>query len=67
MAGSQDNNDKLPVLLTYGGGAGIAGGRVLEYKGKPERQLSRLFLSLKDKMGQRPERFGDANSKLDAV
>jgi hypothetical protein len=67
MAGSRHNNDALPILLLGGGSAGIQGGRVLDYAGKPDRQLCRLFLSLMEKMGQHPGTFGDARSKLDTV
>ncbi len=50
-----------------GGGGRIQGGRVLDYSGKPDRQLCRLHLSLMDKMGVRPERFGDATQPLAEV
>jgi hypothetical protein len=45
----------------------VQGGRVLDYKDKPERQLSRLFLSMMDKMDVRPKTFGDATSPLAEV
>jgi len=67
MAGSRHNNDQLPILLLGGAGGRIKGGRVLDYSGKPERQLCRLFLSMMDKMDVRPDAFGDARSMLEEV
>jgi hypothetical protein len=55
------------VILLGGAGGRIQGGRVLDYKDKPERQLCRLFLSMMDKMDVRPNTFGDARSMLEAV
>ena len=37
------------------------------YTGKPDRQLSRLFLSMMDKMGVRPKSFGDDKQRLEEV
>jgi hypothetical protein len=34
---------------------------------KPERQMSRLFLSMMDKMEVRPKTFGDATMMLEEV
>lgn len=67
MAGARHDNDQLPVLLLGGGGGRIQGGRVLDYTGKPDRQLCRLFLSMMDKMGVRPGTFGDARDMLTEV
>ncbi|MBV6498549.1 MAG: hypothetical protein CJBNEKGG_00772 [Prosthecobacter sp.] len=67
MAGAKHNNDELPVLLLGGAGGRLKGGRTLDYKDKPERQLCRLFLSLMDKMELRPKTFGDATSMLEEV
>jgi hypothetical protein len=67
MAGAKHDNDQLPVILLGGAGGRIKGGRVLDYSGKPERQLCRLFLSMMDKMEIRPKTFGDANKPLEVV
>jgi len=67
MAGAKHDNDQLPVILLGGAGGRIQGGRVLDYKDKPERQLCRLFLSMMDKMDQHPETFGDAQTMLEEV
>ena len=67
MAGAKHDNDQLPVILLGGGGGRIQGGRVLDYKDKPDRQLCRLFMSMMDKMEQRPGSFGDAKQMLEEV
>ena len=67
MAGAKHDNDQLPVIVLGGAGGRIRGGRVLDYTGKSERQLCRLFLSLMDKMDIRPKTFGDANRRLEEI
>ena len=57
---------QLPVVM-LGGGGRIQGGRVLEYKEKPDRQMCRLYLSMMDKMNVRLPRFGDATEPLAEV
>ncbi len=59
MAGARHDNDQLPVVVLGG-----AGGRVLDYSGKSERQMCRLFLSMMDKMNVRQKTFGDATAPL---
>ncbi|GBL27701.1 hypothetical protein EMGBS8_16490 [Verrucomicrobiota bacterium] len=49
MAGAKHDNDQLPVVVLGGAGGRIKGGRVLDYTGKPDRQLCRLFMSLMDR------------------
>ena len=58
---------RLPVVLLGGGGGRIKGGRVLNYIGKPDRQMCRLYLSLMDKVNLRMAKFGDATQPLDEV
>lgn len=67
MAGARHDNDQLPVIVLGGGGGRLPGGRVLDYSGKPDRQLCRLFMSLMDKMDVRPQTFGDASDPLQEV
>jgi len=67
MAGAKHDNDQLPVILLGGAGGRIQGGRVLDYKEKPDRQLCRLFMSMMDKMDVRPKTFGDATRALEEV
>lgn len=58
---------QLPVIVLGGGGGKIQGGRVLDYREKPERQLCRLYMSLMDKMEVRLPTFGDATQALQEV
>ncbi len=67
MMTGNHNNDQLPVLLIGGGGGRITGGRILDYSGKPERQLCRLYLSLMDKLDVHLPQFGDATTALAEV
>ncbi len=67
MLNGNHDATQLPVVLLGGGGGRMAGGRVLDYRGQPDRQMCRLYLSLMDKMQVRPGRFGDANEPLAEV
>jgi hypothetical protein len=67
MVGAKHNNDELPILVLGDAGGRLQGGRVLNYQGKPERQLCRLFLSMMDKMNVHPKAFGDAVTPLEEV
>jgi hypothetical protein len=58
---------QLPAVLLGSGGGRIQGGQNLDYLGKSDRQMCRLYLSLMDKMGVRLDRFGDATSPLPEV
>lgn len=58
---------QLPVVLLGGGGGKIAGGRVLDYSGKPDRQMCRLYLSIMNRMGAPMAAFGDANEALPEI
>ncbi|MFT4589520.1 MAG: hypothetical protein ACI8QF_003635 [Limisphaerales bacterium] len=66
MTGHHDAT-KLPIVVLGGAGGQIKGGRVLDYLGKPDRQMCRLYLSLMDKFGVRLDRFGDADQRLSEV
>jgi len=61
------NNDQLPVVMVGGGGGRIQGGRVLDYRTQPNKQMCRLYLSMMDKMNVRPKTFGDATEGLNEV
>ena len=67
MMTGNHNNDQLPVVMLGGGGGRIKTGQVLDYTGKPDRQMCRLFLSVMDKMGTHMPQFGDATLPLDEV
>jgi hypothetical protein len=66
MNGGHDNT-QLPVVLLGRAGGSIQTGRVLDYSGKPDRQLCRLYLSMLDKMGLPQKTFGDATAPLPEV
>jgi len=63
MNGNHDAS-QLPVVMLGGGGGRIQGGRVLNYRENPERQMCRLYLSMMDKMDVHLPRFGDASRPL---
>ena len=67
MAGARHDNDQLPVIVLGGAGGRLKAGRALDYTGKPDRQLCRLFMSMMDKMDVRPATFGDAKKSLEEV
>jgi Protein of unknown function (DUF1552) len=66
MTGSHDAT-QLPVVVLGGGGGRLQGGRILDYRGKPNRQMCRLYLAMMDKMNVRPGKFGDATEPLAEV
>jgi hypothetical protein len=66
LTGSHDAT-QLPAILLGGGGGRIKGGRTLNYKEKPNRQMCRLYLSLMDKFDHRPDNYGDAAAPLEEV
>src|SRR4051812_48998554 len=67
MLNGNHDNSQLPVLVLGGGGGRLQGGRILDYKDKPNRQMCRLYLSLMDKMNVRLPKFGDATEPLAEV
>jgi hypothetical protein len=67
MLTGQHDASQLPVVLVGRGGGRIEGGRVLNYRNQPNRQMCRLYLSMLDKLNIRPGRFGDATEPLSAV
>jgi hypothetical protein len=67
MLNGNHDASQLPVILLGGGGGRIKGGRILDYKDKPERQMCRLYLSMMDKMDVRLPKFGDAHKALEEV
>jgi hypothetical protein len=66
MTGNHDN-DQLPVIVLGGGGGRVKGGRVIDYTGKPDRQMCRLYLSMMDKMNTHLPKFGDATQPLNEI
>jgi hypothetical protein len=67
MLTGHHNATQLPVVMLGGAGGRIKGGLNLDYLKNPNRQMSRLFLSMMDKMNVRPKTFGDAVAPLEEV
>ena len=65
-SGSRHDSTKVPLVLVGGLGGALETGRVLDYTGKGDenRKLCSLYLSLMDRMGVKPDRFGDADARL---
>src|SRR5882724_1561318 len=59
LTGSHDAT-QLPVVMLGGAGGRLQGGRVLDYRDQPNRQMCRLYLSLLDKAGVHLKEFGDS-------
>ncbi|MEC8161171.1 MAG: hypothetical protein VX111_08565, partial [Planctomycetota bacterium] len=54
----------LPVVPPGGGAGRIQARQNLDYLGKDDRQMCRLFLSMMDKMDIHVDQFGDAKEPL---
>ncbi len=67
LHGASHDCTQLPVVLVGRGGGKIAGGRVLDYLGKPNRKMCSLYLSMMDKMGVRLDSFGDSKERLTEI
>ncbi|HET6325424.1 MAG TPA: DUF1552 domain-containing protein [Planctomycetaceae bacterium] len=66
LTGGHDATN-LPVVLLGGAGQQIRGGRVLDYREKPNRKMCSLYLSMLDKCGIHPKQFGDSTQRLAEV
>jgi hypothetical protein len=66
FVGRTHDNSRLPVVLAGGLGGTLQTGRSLNYLGEPaeNRKMCSLYLSLMDRMGIKPDHFGDADSRL---
>ncbi len=67
MLNGHHDASQLPVVMLGGGGGRIKGGKNLDYLQNSDRQLSRLFITMADKMGVRLDKFGDATKPLEEV
>ena len=67
MLNGNHDASQLPVVMLGGAGGRLKGGRVLDFKDKPDRQMCRLYLSMMDKMDVHLPAFGDATNPLEAV
>jgi hypothetical protein len=66
LTGGHDATN-LPVVLLGGAGRQIRGGRVLDFREKPNRKMCSLYLSMLDKCGIRLKQFGDSTEPLAEV
>jgi Protein of unknown function (DUF1552) len=66
LTGGHDATN-LPVVLLGGAGQQIRGGRILDYREKPNRKMCSLYLSMLDKCGIRLKEFGDSKERLAEV
>ena len=64
MVNGHHDASKLPVVILGSAGGRLKGGLNLDYSGKPDRQMCRLYLSMMGKMGVKLDRFGDATKPL---
>ena len=64
MLNGHHDASQLPVVLVGGGGGKIQGGQNLDFLGKEDRQMCRLYLSMMNVMGVKQDRFGDATKPL---
>ena len=67
MFNGNHKNDELPIVMLGGAGGQIKGGQNLDYSGKPDRQMCRLFMSIMNKMDVNLPKFGDATKALSEV
>ncbi len=67
MLNGHHDATQLPVVMLGSAGGQIQGGQNLDYSGKSDRQMCRLYLSMMHKMGVQLDRFGDAEQRLAEV
>ncbi|MCA9038086.1 MAG: DUF1552 domain-containing protein [Planctomycetaceae bacterium] len=67
MLNGHHDATQLPVVMLGSAGGQIQGGQNLDYSGKSDRQMCRLYLSLMHKMGVQLDRFGDAEQPMAEV
>ena len=66
LTGAHDAT-QLPLVVLGRGGGQLESGRVLDYRGKPNRKMCSLYLSLMDKYGVRLTEFGDSRERLEGI
>lgn len=63
--GNRHNHDDLPILLAGGAGGTMAMGRHVNYR--EETPVANLYLSMLDRLGAGPARFGDSTGRVDGL
>ncbi len=64
MLTGNHNASELPVVIMGRAGGKLESGRVLDYRGKPNRKMCSMYLSMMDKLGVRLESFGESSERL---
>ena len=64
MLTGNHNASELPVVIMGRAGGKLESGRVLDCRGKPNRKMCSMYLSMMDKLGVRLESFGDSSERL---
>ena len=67
MLTGNHNANELPVVIMGRAGGKLESGRVLDYRGKPNRKMCSMYLSMMDKLGVRLESFGDSSERLSGL
>jgi hypothetical protein len=67
MLTGNHNASELPVVIMGRAGGKLESGRVLDYRGKPNRKMCSMYLSMMDKLGVRLESFGDSSERLSGL
>lgn len=67
MLNGHHDATQLPVVMLGSAGGQIQGGQNLDYSGKSDRQMCRLYLSMMHKMGVQLDKFGDAEQPMAEV
>jgi hypothetical protein len=63
--GNRHDHGNLPLILAGRGNGTLKPGRHVRYA--PETPMANLFVSMLDRMGVEPERFGDSKGKLERL
>ena len=64
MLTGNHNASELPVVIMGRAGGKLESGRVLDCRGKPNRKMCSMYLTMMDKLGVRLESFGDSSERL---
>ena len=64
MLTGNHNASELPVVIMGRAGGKLESGRGLDCRGKPNRKMCSMYLSMMDKLGVRLESFGDSSERL---
>ncbi len=65
--GDKRGADQMPIVMPGKAGGAMKTGRIVDYtkKGDDNRRACSMYLSMMDRMGVRPDRFGDSDKRLE--